>query len=194
VLAISRANLFGALGLTTAETSAIKTLEGFLSFAPTGFDDFDVVFDQLTATGVGVDVNNDLMIIHGGTMRALQEATAVAGGTVTTQAPNRSLLLRIQLSRNTSDPQIANATLGKVADLRAAVENLIDALKTGKTTPRPVTPLPVVTARPGPVLTTASATSLTSVKKLTPGAKIAIGTGAVVAVGIITALAIVARR
>jgi hypothetical protein len=139
---------FGDFG-GAAENAAIAAFEGFLAFAPTGFDDFDVVFDTSSASGVGVSVDNRLMIIHGATLRAIQGATATAGGVFATQTPNANLAKRIAAERVIADQPIVNATLGPVSDVRAAVDNMIEALKAGTTTPLIPTPQPAVGATTG---------------------------------------------
>ena len=160
---------------SAAEQAAIAALEGFLAFAPTGFDDFDVVFDTASASGVGVGSTTRLMIIHGATLRAIQGATATAGGIFATQTPSTDLAKRIAAQRDLGDPQLVNATLGKVEDVRAAVDNLITVLKSGEATP--LVPAPAVSSF-----------------KLSRNAKIVIGgVAGVLALAGITALALRAR-
>lgn len=159
---------------------AIKTLEGFLSLAPgDAFRDFDVVFDTSKAGGAGIDATNRLWIIHGGTLGSLQLAVAAAGGTITTSRPNADLAKRIANARQGAfQESIADATFGKVDDVRNAIENMITALKSGQVTP--VAPSPLVVSTAGP--------------RLSRNAKLAIAGGtAVLAVGALTAV-LLARR
>jgi hypothetical protein len=134
---------FSGLSAQSPEQAAIAVLEGFLAFAPTGFDTFDVVFDTGSAGGVGISVTNRLMIIHGATLRAIQGATATAGGVFVTSKPDADLTKRIAAERDI-EATIVDATIGKVDDVRNATANIIEALKSGKTKPLIPTPQPAV--------------------------------------------------
>lgn len=168
-----------ASGMSAQE--AIRTFEGFLSLAPANaYGDFDVVFDTGTASGAGMDVDNRLWVIHGGTLGSLQLAVAAAGGIFATQTPDADLARRLARARQL-DPTIVNATVGKVSDVRYAVENMIAALKAG--TAKPVAPSPILVP-----------TAATSTGKLSKPAKIAIAGGtALLAVGAVTAFLLTRR-
>jgi hypothetical protein len=142
--ACSPVSAFSGFGPTAPEQAAIAALEEFLAAAPTGYDNFDVVFDTGSATGVGVRVDSNLFIIHGATLRAVQGATATAGGVFETSKPAAQLAARIAAARRTGDPQIVDATLGKVDDVRNATANIIEALKSGETKSLIPTPQPAV--------------------------------------------------
>lgn len=162
---------FGAAaGMSVQE--AIRTLENFLALLPAdAYGDFDVVFDRSAASGAGVDVDNRLWIIHGGTVGPLQRAVAAAGGIFKTQSPDADLAKRIASARQL-EPTIVDATLGKVSDVRYAVENMIVALR----------------ARP-PELAPPTAAA----RKL-PTAKIAIAGTALLAIGAVTYLLVKSRH
>lgn len=164
------------------DDNAIAVFEGFLSLTPANtFGNFDVVFDTLTATGVGIDTDRQLAIIHGGTLQALQVAVAQAGGRIVTQTPDAGLAARIKSAR-TLEPTIRDSTLGKLSDVRAAVDNMIAVLKAG--TNRPVAVTNVLPP-------TAAAAALPAFSKTT---KIAIaGATAVVAIGALSAF-LLSRR
>jgi hypothetical protein len=133
---------FGAAGMSAED--AIAVFERFLGMVTT-FHSFDVVFDVGTSTGAYSDFNNRLWVVHGGTMALLQQATAAAGGTVAAQVPNSDVTARINNARM-MDPTIAIATLGTLDDVKAAIENMITALKSGDVTP--VAPRPIAISKP----------------------------------------------
>jgi hypothetical protein len=124
-----------------AEQAAIAVFEDLANRLKPFPDNFDVVFDTSDTTGNASSVANGLMIIHGATLRALQNATATAGRVFATQTPSADLAKRIAAQR-AIDP-LVNATLGTVSAVRANVDSMIKALKAGTTTPLIPTPQPV---------------------------------------------------
>jgi len=167
---------FGAAGMSSNE--AIAVLQKLLDSAPANaFKDFDVVFDTSQATGSGIDPDNRLWIIHGKTFEAVRQATAAAGGTVAVQTLTTELARRIARARQVAfQDTIANGTLGKVDDVRAAIENMITVLKSGDA-------IPVAVA----------AINIVQPSTLSRNAKIAIAGGTVLALGGLAAF-LLARR
>lgn len=120
---------------------AIAVLQGVLSLAPAGsYGDYDVVVDEETAGGAGIDVMNLLWVIHGGSFASLRQAVAAAGGNTAMQAPDASLTKRITNARNVT-PSIVMGTLGKAGKIRETIEYMIELLQTGQAKPVPVTPV-----------------------------------------------------
>jgi len=135
---------FGDAALSAQE--AIRILQGLLSLAPSGhYGDYDVVVDSETAGGAGIDVQNLLWVIHGGTFAQVRQAIAAAGGSTAMQAPNASLTKRITNARSLT-PSIVMGTLGKAAKVRETVEYMIELLQSGEARPVPVTPVTVAAA------------------------------------------------
>lgn len=125
---------------------AIAVIRGLLSLAPAGtYNDYDVVIDGETASGAGIDVQNLLWIIHGGTFEKLRYAIAAAGGNTSMQTPNANLTKRINNAR-TLTPSIVMGTLGKVGKVRETLEYMIELLQSGEARPTAVTPVPIVAA------------------------------------------------
>lgn len=138
---------FGDAGAMSAQ-QAIAVLQGLLSLAPSGYyGDYDVVVDGETASGAGIDVQNLLWVIHGGTFDQLRYAIAAAGGNTVLQAPDANLAKRIANARQIT-PSIAMGTLGKAAKVRETVEYMIELLQTGQAKPVAVTPPVVAAAAP----------------------------------------------
>jgi hypothetical protein len=156
---------------------AIAILENLLAVAPAdaSFSSFDVVWANNTATGAGIDGVNKLWIIHGHTFEQVRQATAAAGGTINATTATGDLARRIARSRASTDSTIANATIGKVDDVRAAVENMIEVLRSGNA--RPVTINPIILAK-GPWPT---------------GAKIAVAGAGVLALGTLATVLLMRR-
>ena len=156
---------------------AIAILENLLSLAPANeFLNYDVVWATDTATGAGTDTVNRLWIIHGHTFEQVRQATAAAGGTVNATKPDADLAKRIARAR-TGDPAIVDATLGKVDDVRAAIENMIQVLRSGGAVPVAVNPV-IITKAKWPVTTKVA---------------IAGATVGVIALGALTAVLLVRR-
>lgn len=145
---------FGDAGTMTPQ-QAIAVLQGLLSLAPSGYyGDYDVVVDTETASGAGIDVQNLLWVIHGGTFEQLRYAIAAAGGSTALQTPNANLSQRITNARVIT-PSIVMGTLGKSAKVRETIEYMIELLQTGQAKPAAVTPAPItVTAAATPKLAT----------------------------------------
>jgi hypothetical protein len=155
---------------------AIAILENLLSLAPAGsFLDFDVVWAVNAATGAGVDVANKLWVIQGHTFEQVRQATAAAGGTINATTATGDLAKRIARARAGADPAIVDATLGKVDDVRAAVENMIQVLRSGNAMPVAINPV-IITKAKWPV-----------------GAKVAVAGAGVLALGALTTVLLMHR-
>lgn len=138
---------FGDAGTMSPKT-AIAVLQGLLSLAPAGhYGDYDVVVDGETSSGAGIDVQNLLWVIHGGTFSALRQAIAAAGGSTAMQTPDANLTKRITNARGLT-PSIVMGTLGKAGKIRETVEYLIELLQSGQARPVAVTPITATVAAP----------------------------------------------
>jgi hypothetical protein len=134
---------FGAADAMTP-AGAIAVLQGLLALAPAGsYVDYDVVVDGETASGAGIDIQNLLWVIHGGTFERLRYAIAAAGGNTVMQTPTTNLAKRIANARVLT-PSIVMGTLGKAGKIRETIEYMIELLQTGAAAPVPVTPVVII--------------------------------------------------
>jgi hypothetical protein len=137
---------FGSAAVAVSPQEAIAVLNGLLSLVPAGaYSDYDVVFDTGTAGGAGVDIDNKLWIIHGGTFDQVRYAVAAAGGNTVTMTPDANLAQRITNARELT-PEIVMGTLGKLGKVRDTISYMIELLQSGQAQPVAVTPITIATS------------------------------------------------